>query len=586
MARRHKICTALAPATLGAAAAFLLAFASPGMTGSGGGAVVIPLTDFGWPEAPGLGAALSAPLAVRGPARAAQLAESHAPEVPKGEAVPEAAGEGPRFVLTAVAIEGATVYGSDELRPLYQDLLGREIALDAVFALAEAVTAHYRNDGYTLSQAIVPPQTISAGKVRLTVVEGFIDKVRVEGESRGRAGLFRAWGEKIKASRPFQVAVLERYSLLANDLPGAQVRAVLRPSEETPGAADLIFEVKHQTVEAAANLDNRAPDTTGPMQGLVSVTGNSLLGLYDRTTLTYSRARIRKRSQFAGIRHDQVLGSEGTRLSLSLNYSRSKPGDVLKDLDLFSESTAFSAEVTHPVIRSRDTNLNLSAGFTYREVVSDAVSARLFRDRLSVVSLGASAVFTDPWNGRDAMELRVHRGLDTFNASAEGDRLLTRADGSGVFAKLTGSLSRTQHLGGGISLYLAATGQLASRALLASEEFAFGGARTGRAYDPSELTGDHGGAVVAEIRYTDQPNLEFLNFYQLYGFWDLGATYDIGAEGPEAKRSGASAGVGLRFGLTDQVSGQLELAEPMTRPVSLEDHGKAVRVFFRLSARF
>ncbi len=588
MARRPKILTALAPATLGATAVVLFAFASPGLTGSGGGGVVIPLTDFGWPEAPphaaGLGEPLSAPLDLRDPAQGPQLAETHAPD---SEAIPaEAAGEGPRFILSAVAIEGMTVYGPDELRPLYRDLLGREIALDAVFALAEAVTAHYRNDGYTLSQAIVPPQTIRAGKVRLTVVEGFIDKVLVEGETRGRAGLFRAWGEKIKASRPFQVSVLERYSLLANDLPGAQVRAVLRPSEDTPGAADLIFEVQHQIIEAAANIDNRAPKTTGPQQGLVSVTGNSLLGLYDRTTVTYSRARKRERSQFVGIRHDQVLNSEGTGLSLSGSYSHSEPGDVLKDLDLISESTVLSAEVTQSVIRSRNTNLSLSAGFTYRKVDSDAVSSELFRDRLSVVSLGVGAAFTDPWNGRGAMEFGIHQGLDVFGASAEGDRLLTRDDGSGDFLKLTGSLSRTQHLGDGFSLYLAATGQLASRELLASEEFALGGARFGRAYDPSELTGDHGAAVGVEIRYTDQPDLEILDYYQLYGFWDLGATYDIGVGGEEAKRSAASAGLGLRFGLTDIVSGQIELAKPMTRPVALEDNGKAARLFFRLSARF
>ena len=92
--------------------------------------------------------------------------------------------------------------------------------------------------------------------------------------------------------------------------------------------------------------------------------------------------------------------------------------------------------------------------------------------------------------------------------------------------------------------------------------------------------------MVAEIRVTGQPDSEFLNFYQLYGFWDLGATYDIGAEGSEARRSGASAGLGLRFGLTDSVSGQLELAKPMTRPVALEDNGTAARIFFRLSARF
>lgn len=559
MARRPKILTALAPATLGAAAVLLLAFTAPGATGSGGAFAVIPLSDAG-----GL-----------------QLAEAHGPA-----SAADAAGEGPRFVLTAVAIEGVTVYRPEELRPLYRDLLGREIALDAVFALAEAVTARYRNDGYTLSQAIVPPQTISDGEVRLTVVEGFIDQVLIEGETGGRAGLFRAWGEKIKASRPFQVAVLERYSLLANDLPGAQVRAVLRPSEDTPGAADLVFEVTHQTFEAAANLDNRAPKTTGPLQGLVSLTGNSLLGLYDRTTLTYSRAKLRRRSQFAGLRHDQVLNSEGSGLSLSVSYSRSKPGDVLKDLDLLSASIALSAVLTHPVVRSRNANLNLSAGFTYREVKSDAVSARLFRDRLSVVSLGFDAAFTDPWNGRDTMELRIHQGLDLFNASVADDRLLTRDDGSGEFVKLTGSLSRTQYLGGGISLYLMASGQLASRALLASEEFAFGGARFGRAYDPSELTGDHGGAVGAEIRLTGQPDTPILNFYQLYGFYDIGATYDIGVGGADAKRSGASAGLGLRFGLTDTLSGQLELAKPMTRPVSLEDNGKAARIFFRLSARF
>ncbi len=559
MARHPKIWATLAPVTLGLTAAFQLAFASPGVTGSGGTSAVIPLTDGGWP----------------------QLAETHASDVSD-----DGFGEGPRFVLAAVAIEGVTVYRPEELRPLYQGLLGREIALDAVFALAEAVTARYRNDGYTLSQAIVPPQTIAAGRVRLTVVEGFIDKVLVEGETRGRAGLFRAWGEKIKASRPFQVAVLERYSLLANDLPGAQVRAVLRPSEETPGAADLIFEVTHQTVEAAVNLDNRAPKTTGPLQGLVSLTGNSLLGLYDRTTLIYSQAKTRKRSQFAGIRHDQVLNSEGTGLSLAVSYSRSEPGDVLKDLDLLSESIALSAEISHPAVRSRNANLDISAGFTYREVESDAVSARLFRDRLSVVSLGVSAAFTDPWNGRDAVEFKIHKGLDVNNASVEGDRLLTRDDGSGIFVKLTGSLSRTQYLGDGLSLYLAASGQLASRALLASEEFAFGGASFGRAYDPSELTGDHGAAVVAEIRYTGQPDVEILDYYQLYGFWDLGTTYDIGTEGPEAKRSGASAGLGLRFGMTGTLSGQLELAKPMTRPVSLEDNGKAARVFFRLSARF
>ena len=82
-----------------------------------------------------LGEPLSSPLVLRDPARGPQLAETHA-----SDASDDGFGEGPRFVLAAVAIEGATVYRPEELRPLYQGLLGREIALDAVFALAEAVS--------------------------------------------------------------------------------------------------------------------------------------------------------------------------------------------------------------------------------------------------------------------------------------------------------------------------------------------------------------------------------------------------------------------------------------------------------------
>ncbi len=44
--------------------------------------------------------------------------------------------------------------------------------------------------------------------------------------------------------------------------------------------------------------------------------------------------------------------------------------------------------------------------------------------------------------------------------------------------------------------------------------------------------------------------------------------------------------VGVRFGVHEQVSGHVEVAKPLTRPVALEDNGKSPRIFFRLSARF
>ncbi|EME69056.1 hemolysin activation/secretion protein [Paramagnetospirillum caucaseum] len=54
-------------------------------------------------------------------------------------------------------------------------------------------------------------------------------------------------------------------------------------------------------------------------------------------------------------------------------------------------------------------------------------------------------------------------------------------------------------------------------------------------------------------------------------------------------RTGTSAGIGIRFGLTDYFSGSLEIDKPLTRPVSANlpgGKGKEPRLFFSISARY
>lgn len=102
------------------------------------------------------------------------------------------------FTLKQVLIEGATVYPEPALRPYFAGLLGREITLLEVYALANELTAHYRNDGYILSQIIVPEQKIilEEGIVRLRVIEGFVDQVRIEGAVTGSRAVLDTYAEK------------------------------------------------------------------------------------------------------------------------------------------------------------------------------------------------------------------------------------------------------------------------------------------------------------------------------------------------------------------------------------------------------
>ncbi|MDH5299399.1 MAG: hypothetical protein OEV91_10310 [Desulfobulbaceae bacterium] len=120
----------------------------------------------------------------------------------RAEQLPPDKAEAIRFVLSAIEVEGATVYSREQLLPLWQEYLGKEISLLQVYQIADAITAKYRNAGYILTQSIVPPQKIENGIVRIKVIEGFVNEVIIEGEVQRRASLFREWAEKIKASRP------------------------------------------------------------------------------------------------------------------------------------------------------------------------------------------------------------------------------------------------------------------------------------------------------------------------------------------------------------------------------------------------
>ncbi len=141
-----------------------------------------------------------------------------------------------RFQLTRLIIEGATVYSEKDLLPTYQSRLNVEVSLADIYQIASTMTAKYRNDGYILSQVVVPAQSVEGGQVRLKVIEGYIASVSIEGVDGDRRKLVQRYADKIKQCRPLKNDVLERYLLLINDLPGAFARATIKPSPERTGS--------------------------------------------------------------------------------------------------------------------------------------------------------------------------------------------------------------------------------------------------------------------------------------------------------------------------------------------------------------
>ncbi len=508
------------------------------------------------------------------------------PELKAGlrDAVPDSI-KAVRVTLRTIAVEGSTVFSSEQLGALTAPYLGHEISGSDIFVLAQALTAHYRNAGYFLSQVVVPPQILGKdGTLTLRVVEGYIAAVFIEGDERVRKQL-SAIGEKIMATRPLQAEVLERYLLIANEFPGLHLRSVLTPSEAA-GAADLTLIASIKEVEAFASIDNYGTRYLGPNQAMLGISVNQLTAANDQLRYIGVGTGDTEMS-YHQLAYSQVVNEEGLKLGLMAYQARTQPGDSLSSQDIRGRADGVSFSLGYPLLRTR--NRSVLARLAYDTIDSDTntLGVRTIEDRIRAVRAGLSWLMLDGWDGQNSLDMDVSQGV---GGTSKGDPLKSRAGADGMFTKVAFDYTRFQPLSARWGVTVGMAGQWSGDTpLLSSEQFALGGRRFGRAYDSAELVGDRALALRLEPRYAGVSSLPGLQAYHLLGLYEVGEVTRVGtpAGGTSPTQSLASGGVGARLFLAGNITAQVEAVWPLTKPLaSAPDNGKAMRLLGSLMVRF
>lgn len=489
------------------------------------------------------------------------------------------------FTLTDMRVEGVTRYSADSLRPLYQGLVGKTITVADAFKVANEIELRYRNDGYVTTRVIVPAQTIDDGHFRILVVEGYIADVKYDGDIGPAQAAVEKLVQRLRGVRPINVAEVERQLLLANDLNGLTVRASLEASPKEVGGSVLVVHSERKAVDARLGIDNRASPYLGWSEMTGQITLNSFGGRADSLTLTGRMGFPAYRSKAVGANYNMLVSDSGTTVDVAASYAKSEPGRELAPLNVASDVQAYSATITHPLIRSRQENLRAFGMLDVRNVATDIVDTPFTRDRLRVLRAGLSYDRTDSWNGITAVRGTVHQGLDAMGASKEGNELASRAKGRPDFLKLTAELTRLQQLSDRFSLVATFAGQYSARPLLASEEFALGGPNFGRGYDDGEMSADSGVAASLELRYAVSTDRFLPSGAHVYTFVDGGHIWSRSESAPLTRAKLSSYGAGMRANLTKNLYATIEVAKPMSSDV-LTQGNKDPRVFFSLSAQY
>lgn len=496
-------------------------------------------------------------------------------DIPGGIQAPRATAD-VSVPFNGVQLEGVTAFSLEELEPLWAGLIGTEISVGELYGIANAIKDRYKEDGYILSFAYLPPQSVSDGIFRIGVVEGYVDSLEVAGPARVASAVENALSP-IVGDRPADIRDLERALLLADDLPGATIQGTLRPAEESTGAADLVARVEQKWIDASVSFDNRGSKFSGRYTGTAQVSLNNILGLGERATVTGTLARPIKELRYVTVQYEQPIPGTHINTFVSGEYSTSMPGFTLDELEVKTEGWSYVAGAAYPVVRSRDFNLNVSVAFesgkTYADIRAFEQAGgdpRQTRDRLHGIQFNVDASQVGWMRSATVGTLTFFQGIPGLGASDDDSRYRSRVDGEAGTQFFALDLYHAQRLTHGFSMNLSALGQFSFAGQYSPYEFAVGGSRIGRAYDPGEITGDDGVGVSAELVF--EPPAEWLPSWidpEIYAFYDFGMIWNKPSTEVIQARTGkqtlASAGAGLRVDVADHLSAFIELAEPLTR---------------------
>lgn len=489
----------------------------------------------------------------------------------------------PLFVLRQVSIVGATAISQDRLATAFQPYVGRKVSQADLAAIAAGMSDIYRTAGFHLSRAIIPPQDINDGSIRVQVIEGSITALDLKGEGAEEFGV-RQILNPVLAEQPLRLTTLERGLLLINGRAGVRIEdTTLEEIGKASGHFRLTVFVNTWHVYTSFGLDNLGSSAVGPWQSYATAAVNSYLAQGDTLAANLSTTPGDPRELAYGrLSYDVPIGNDGFRVGASAAYSDVWPGGYRH---VNSDNTATESFELRASIVPWQSQLATLAVTTALDIIDSSegdVSGPIYDDRIRTFSLTSDYRLQDNFGGNNYLAITWREGLDILGASPIGDAFVSHAGASPSFSTLNAWFTRYQTLSDAWSLKIAGAGQLASGPLFLSQQFYLGGAAFGRGYGAAETSGDNGMAGTLELHFDQKLNSRYMTGYQLYSFIDSGVAWNAGYRYTDGV-SLISTGGGVRFFLTNNMQADLAVAVPLSYRAP-DNPARDVRVLFSLSA--
>ena len=512
------------------------------------------------------------------------------PSLPKPEApklrdnldLPNGSAKLLSFKIAHVRIVGAKKLDPHLLAKLFDPMLNKPIAYKDLKAALDQVNEAYADAGYALGRAYVPVQVMSGGTLIIRVIEGFVGKITINTDSDAARVVVERFGKHITDEAPLRKATLERFLSLMNDVPGVTVKGQLTGMNIYTGMATMALTVEQDHFSTTTALDNRSNVKGLPFQVYLTGEVNNILGEGEKLSLTTLASWEMNTQQYYRLAYSTLLGSDGLNLTTSVSYAKAETENNIYGYVFSSRSRRVDSIFSYPFIRSKSENFYGGVGGYVSNVVND-LNGRYYSED-SIRAIFANLNYSKNISAKVAASgsARITQGLGIFNAGPEGV-LHSRLGARPWFTKAMATANVNYALGDSWLFSASLEGQYSPDSLYSSEEISFGGARFGRGFDTSEISGDSGYGTSLQLQYRLDMNL--LDGWALrpYTFVDQSRVYNTSSDKQGNDRL-VSTGLGISISNETWFAMTIEVDKPLNRDVYSRGN-RDPRVYVSFEAR-
>lgn len=438
----------------------------------------------------------------------------------------------------------------ESVAKIFAPLAGQPLTLAQIVETGSEITRLYQKAGYALSFAFVPPQDFRNGAVKITVVEGHIAHLRIEGDVGSSEELLRELAAPLLVEKPLRTETFQHQTQLMVRIPGVRVLASAQLPTTTDGATTLVLASSSQPFSISLGADLRQRHS----KAMATVIANDVLGAGSQLAAT-SLLRPWDEERFLAVSYRLWLNKQGSMLRVNASeYQQTvKDGPGLVGIDDLTQQRRLDVSVQHPLRLDQSTSVMATVGvygLNYRRGFAERASGAQILTQEHV-----RALYTQlDWNSTQEQTQRnvsvtyVHG----FNALGAG---MERSTNFGVQVEpnpaktsfwrlvLDAGVRRSwvSRVGGAFSI----GGQYSPMVLPIAERISFGSSRFGRGYQAGEASGDSGIGGSVEINYSLDIKHQWLKHAQPYVLYEIARTWQQHQGMPSAKLRSASIGIRL-----------------------------------------